>query len=133
MLASPGRRRGWAFLFPLLALGWAGSAADGRPSGFELVTVVAVCGLSGIAWQLLHRRDLVDRLTYAAASVVGMAVVFAVFGPDRVSVLPTQLAVGVGAVLAGCVYTEQWWRSRDEARALAHDARSRTSAASPLG
>ena len=109
------RRFGAAFVLPLVALLWAGQVGhDAQATGANLLAVAVVCGAAGVAWQLLHRRDLVDRLTHFAAAFTVIAVFF--FGlaawDSHVS-SPIGGGVGLGGVLTGLVFTEQWLRSRD--------------------
>ncbi|KQQ43878.1 hypothetical protein [Nocardioides sp. Leaf307] len=113
------RRHGAAFVLPLAALVWSAQVGlDERATGADLSAVAAVSGASGAAWQLLHRRDLVDRLTHFAAAFTVVAVLlFAVvaWGSPVSSSLGT--GVGLGGVLTGLVHTEQWLRGRDRRRA----------------
>lgn len=117
----PAQRLGAAFVLPLIAVVWASRIGDGREvDGASLFAVAAVCGAAGVAWQLLHRRDLVDRLTYAAAVVAVMAVIFFPVAWDSPVGADTGpgLGVGLAAVLTGLVYAEQWQRGRDERQGL---------------
>lgn len=112
---NPTRRRvGAAFVLPLVALLWSGRVGfDAPATGAEVVAVAVTCGAAGAAWQVLHRRDLVDRLTGAAAAFAVLAVSFALAAWD--SAVTSSLGTGVGlcAVLTGLVYAEQWLRGRD--------------------
>jgi hypothetical protein len=102
---------------PLVALLWAGQVGhDTRATGANLLAVAVVCGAAGVAWQLLHRRDLVDRLTHFASAFTVLAILFGVAwgSPVRSSI---GGGVGLAAVLTGLVYTEQYLRSRDWRRA----------------
>lgn len=120
------RRHGAAFVVPLVALLWAGQVGeDERATGARLLAVAVVCGAAGVAWQLLHRRDLVDRLThFAAAFTVAAVFFFAVVWDSPVS-SSIGSGVGAGAVLTGLVHTEQWLRARD--RRLARRTKSQGS------
>lgn len=115
MLKFASKWRGWAFLLPTAALLWARGLDDtGRPIGSELLLIAIVCAFAGIAWQLLCRRDLVNRLTYFAAAFTATAASFGVMSDERLTQFPTELGIGMGGVLTGLVYTEQWLRSRRE-------------------
>ena len=109
------RRHGAAFVLPLVALLWAGQVGHHeQATGASLLAVAVVCGAAGVAWQLLHRRDLVDRLTHFAAAFTVIAIFL--FGPaawDSHVSSAIGGGVGLGGVLTGLVYTEQWLRSRD--------------------
>ena len=106
------RRHGAAFLLPLGALLVTPDAGRGAPTGAELFLVAALCAASGVAWQVLHRRDLVDRLTHFAAAFTVLCAVYALLWDVEVS-SSLNLGVGLGAVLTGLVYAEQWLRGRD--------------------
>jgi hypothetical protein len=109
-------RSGWAWLLPAFGLGF-GTA------GHELFGAgrvpFAVAGLVlGAAWQLLYRRDVVDRLT--VPTVLACLAVGFVLASGEVLVVgdesaPTEgvLLYG-GGVLAGLVLAEQYLRRRDE-------------------
>lgn len=112
------RRHGAAFILPLIALSWAEQLGEGQKfTGSDLFFVVSVCGAAGVAWQLLHRRDLVDRLTHFASAftVVAAFLVFAAWDSSLSSAM--GVGTGLGAVLAGVVYTEQFLRDRDRRHA----------------
>jgi len=107
-------RRPWAFVMPLIALG-VGRAVGVEVTPSWMVLVVAITGLTcGASWQLLYRRDLVDRLTYFAAFFVVSIALVAVIPGASVTTAPAGLAISLSGVLAGLVYTEQWLRGRDE-------------------
>jgi hypothetical protein len=110
----PARRRGWAFLLPLAVLFWAGNlTATAAPTGGRLFAVSLIGILAGGAWQFLHRRDMVDRLThFAAAFTVVAAMLFPQVWSSPFS-SSIGLGVGAAAILTGCVYGEQWLRARD--------------------
>ncbi len=115
----PPRRHGAAFVLPLAALVWAAQVGHhGSATGADLLVVAAVSGATGAAWQLLHRRDLVDRLTHFAAAFTVVAVFFlGVVAWDSPVSAPLGGGVGLGGVLTGLVTTEQWQRGRDRRRA----------------
>lgn len=112
---APARRRArGAWLLPFFAWGWSGAGDPAEPTGARLLAVVAVCASAGALWQLLHRRDLVDRLTHFSCAFTLITVtVFALTWGDPVS-SSMQAGVGLCAVLTGLVFAEQWLRSRDE-------------------
>ena len=116
------RRYGAAFLLPLAALLWANHVGASRPAtGADLLEVAAVCVTSGVAWQVLHRRDLVDRLTHFASGFTVLSVLLFGMAWDATWSFSIGLGVGLSAVLTGCVYTEQWLRARDLRRVRAQD------------
>jgi hypothetical protein len=95
-------------------------------TGARLLAVVAVCVSAGALWQLLYRRDLVDRLTHFSCAFSLVAVtVFALTWGDPVS-SSMQAGVGLCAVLTGLVFAEQWLRSRDERAAHQRGSTSAT-------
>lgn len=99
---------------PLIALGVGRAAGDQVTPPGDLL-VVAVAGLvCGAAWQLLYRRDLVDRLTYFAAFFVVSMALLAVLPDGQVSDATVGTTIALTGVLAGLVYTEQWLRDRAE-------------------
>jgi hypothetical protein len=114
MLTFASKRRPWAFVLPLVALGVGRSAGDEVTQRGDLLVVVVAGLVCGVAWQLLYRRDLVDRLTYFAAFfVVSMGLVVVL--PDAyIGSAAVGTTVAVGGVLTGLVYTEQWLRGRAE-------------------
>ena len=101
-----------------------GLGSDGLTSG-TLLAVVGAGLLCGAAWQLLYRRDLVDRLTYFSAFfVVGIALPAVLPGGNMTSE-PAGSVFALCGVLTGLVYTEQWLRGRAE-----HEARRQVEHAS---
>lgn len=92
---------------------WIVGSADGRSLGW-----VTGAGLvAGIAWQLVARRDLVDRLTFPALCVVVVVGMLGALGTlPYVSSDETQLNYWA-AVVAGLVATEAVWRNVDAWRA----------------
>ena len=115
----PRRRVGAAFVVPLVALFWAGQVQDDAATGANLLVVAVTCGAGGAAWQLLHRRDLADRLTHFASAFT--VVTLFVFTVAWHAPLTSSFGFGVGlaGVLTGLVYAEQWlrWREWRAARA----------------
>jgi ABC-type nitrate/sulfonate/bicarbonate transport system permease component len=78
----------------------------------------AVAGLVlGAAWQLLYRRDLVDRLivpTVVMCVVVGLRLVSGEeLLVDDEAVSPESVLLYVGGVLAGLILAEAYLRRRD--------------------
>ncbi|QVT79916.1 hypothetical protein ENKNEFLB_02306 [Nocardioides aquaticus] len=119
------RRHGAAFVLPLISVFWAGELGHGgRFTGSDLFAVVALCGASGVAWQLLHRRDVVDRLTHFASAFTVVTAFLVVAAWDSSLSSAMGAGTGLGAVLVGLVYTEQLLRDRDRrqasTRATAH-------------
>lgn len=113
-----GRRRTrnqWAFLIPSVVLACAGASGEVDGShGNRLFVVLTLTVLAGAAWQSLHRRDLVARLTRLVGVVLtASAALFIGAWRDEVR---SSLDVSVGAfgVLAGCVLAENWLRLRDD-------------------
>lgn len=110
------RKHAWAFLVPLVAVWLCDTITeDGPTSGARLLAVCLIGVAAGTAWQLLHRRDLVDRLT-VCVSVFGVwtASVFGVLWRAPISLSFDVSEVCAAGILAGCVYCEQWqrWRRR---------------------
>jgi hypothetical protein len=107
------RTFGGAFLIPVVAfVACAGIGSDSSPTG----RLAGIAGLSGVvagaAWQVLHRRDLADRLThFTALFSIGALGFFALSWSDQVH---SSLGVGIvsGGILTGLVWTEQWFRWR---------------------
>ena len=123
-------RSGWAWMLPAFGLGF-GTA------GHELFDAgrvpFAVAGLVlGAAWQLLHRRDVVDRLTVPtvlACSAVGLVLATRqelVLGDEAASAEAVLLYAG--GVLAGVVLAEQYLRRRDRLSPEAAPATTRGTA-----
>lgn len=111
------RRYGLAFLLPVLAIVLSdGLWHDGQPTGATYVTVAALTVTAGAGWQLLARRDLVDRLTHIAAIYVALAVLLATSWGAAVSIGGGSW-IGLGGVLTGLVLAEQWLRDRESRRA----------------
>lgn len=108
-----------AFLLPTAVLLYAGSVGlDEEVTGRPLFFVALAGVLAGALWQFLHRRDLVDRLTFFASAFTVTALSILVAGWSSTVTSTLGLGVGLGAVLTGCVYMEQWLRSRDARRAV---------------
>lgn len=109
---------GAAFILPLISLSWTLQLDHGQKfTGSDLFFVVSLCGAAGVAWQLLHRRDLVDRLTHFASAFTVVAAFFVFAAWDNSLSSAMGLGAGLGAVLAGVVYTEQFLRDRDRRQA----------------
>ncbi|KAA1423174.1 hypothetical protein [Nocardioides antri] len=114
MLTFASKRRPWAFIMPLGALGVGRAAGDEVTQPGDLLVVVVVGLVCGVAWQLLYRRDLVDRLTYFAAFFVVSMGLMVVLPEAEIGSAPLGSTVALCGVLAGLIYTEQWLRSRAE-------------------
>ncbi|QIK66397.1 hypothetical protein G7072_08520 [Nocardioides sp. HDW12B] len=127
--APPARRGGAAFLLPLLAVLWASeTGAEGRTTGRELFTVAVVCVAAGAAWNLLHRRDLADRLTHLAACFSVVVVIHLGYAWDSAVSSSAGTGWGLLGVVTGLVWAEQWSRHRDSRRRAraARASRART-------
>ena len=105
------RARG-AFLLPVIAVVWASGFSADRPTGATLATVVIVCAAAGALWQLLHRRDLADRLTHFASGFTVACLFF--FPMVWKASTSSSISGGFGllAVFTGLVYAEQFLRWR---------------------
>lgn len=114
MLTFASKRRPWAFVLPLVALGVGRSTGDDVTQRGDLLVVVVAGLVCGVAWQLLYRRDLVDRLTYFAAFFVVSTGLMVVLPDAQFGSAAVGTTVALGGVLAGLVYTEQWLRGRAE-------------------
>lgn len=102
-----------AFVIPLVAWLWAGAFASVRATGGELAIVVTVCFVSGAVWQLLHRRDLADRLTHFSSAFLVMCVFFLPMAWSTEASSSLGTGFGLLAVFAGLVYAEQFLRWRE--------------------
>jgi hypothetical protein len=114
MLTFASKRRLWAFVMPLLAFGVGRASGNEVPPPGEVLVVAGVGLVCGAAWQLLYRRDLVDRLTYFAAFFVVSMGLVAVLPDTHVRSGSVGATIALCGVLAGLVYTEQWLRGRAE-------------------
>jgi len=104
-----------AFLIPAAALAASSSVVSdaSSPTGVRLLVLSAVGFAAGTIWQLLHRCDLVDRLTYFASAFIVWAIFLCGLSwHDQWQPSP-GMGVCMAAILAGCVYCERWqrWRS----------------------
>lgn len=104
-----------AFLIPAAALAASSSVVSDAAlsTGVRLLVVSAIGFAAGTVWQLIYRRDLVDRLTYFASAFIVWAVFLCgLSGHDQWQPSP-GMGVCMAAILAGCVYCERWhrWRS----------------------
>jgi hypothetical protein len=94
--------------FWLLPFGVLSGAGDDGPA------TLAVGLALGVAWQLVYRRDLVDRLTVVAVFLtVGAATAFLMRAVAGNVTVDLSHAGGALACLAGLVLTEQALRARD--------------------
>ena len=102
----------WAFLVPYFSSSVAAVIAIHLEAPRVVHFTIGVA--AGVVWQLLYRRDLASRLTFAAV-VVSVAVVGALVtrSPIFWDDMNTAGLWGVGVVL-GLIYTEhvQRWRDR---------------------
>lgn len=128
----PARRGGAAFLLPVLALLWASEAgADRRATGQDLFTVAVVCAAAGAAWNLLHRRDLADRLTHLAACFSVVVVINLGLAWDSRVSSSAGTGWGLLGVVTGLVWAEQCSRHRDSRRRARAARMSRVHTGSP--
>lgn len=107
------------WLLPFLAIGMGDQLVlPNLASGRTLAAAWLAGGVAGTAWQLLYRRDLVDRLTYFAAAIV----VWIVLGAVTDAHLSLWGSVGSEfaalGVLVALIYTEQWHRWRQHRHAV---------------
>lgn len=111
-MSSPpvGLVRRKAFLFPLVAMLYIAFSSAGQSTGADLALAAATCVVSGGLWQLLHRRDLADRLTHLASGFTATCVFFLpiVWG-DPLSSMDVAL-FGLLGIVTGLVYAEQFYR-----------------------
>lgn len=107
----------WAFVLPWAALSLGQpSHTDGVCAGATATHYAApfyVSCVAGAAWQVLNRRDLVDRVSiWAVLLVVAIGVGSLVSHDCAANVLLTL--VGLLGVAAGVVLAEAWHRHRDK-------------------
>lgn len=116
--AAPTRERRWAWQLPALTL-LAAASFDTDADGPALRVVLGVWLLAGLGvgatWQLLYRRDLVDRfrplaLLYVALMVTGLVV--GSVSSDRGQLF---LDVAAASIAAGAVLAESRLRRNDSA------------------
>ena len=108
----PKRRRA-AFVIPFVAVG-VGMRLEIEPTSTNRITfgLALVVGLgSGILWQVLDRRDVVNRLRFPTVALLSGLLVFAGFGAGTLS---TDVLASGACMAAGLVLTELWWRRQDE-------------------
>ena len=98
---------------PLVALASTSGDDPARPTGSQLLVVVAVCAVAGALWQVLHRRDLADRLTPITALFSTTVIPFLAIGWDDPVSSSVQAGMGLCAVVTGLVFTEQCLRGLD--------------------
>ena len=112
---------------------WLVPAAVIQMHGFSDRSVVLASTLTGVAWQLVHRRDLADRLVVLAIFWVVLGCGTAVLdGAEvRLDVGPTTATVGI---VMGLVATEQVLRFLEGRRILRQQAqRAHHESAVPTG
>ncbi len=125
-------RQGWAWLVPLVCGGLVGTLDTlGLAMGIQQA-VAYVLGLgAGVAWQLLYRRDLVDRGWFIAVVFSIGAAMNLVNDGDIGIDASTATLVYLACVVVGLVLCERFLRWRDAraaAPAVPGDATRRTSA-----
>lgn len=107
------KRRPAAFVIPFIAVG-VGTRLQVEPTSTNRLAfgLALVLGLgAGILWQVLDRRDVVNRLRFPAVALLAGLVVFAGLG---VGTLSTDVLASGACMAAGLVLTELWWRRQDE-------------------
>jgi len=108
---KPQLRAQWSWVVPWVAAGI--TPVITSHVGAPRVVNVVVGLVAGIAWQLLHRRDLASRLTFMAACVTVLVVLTLVsrssFEWDDMNTAGL-FAIGV---LLGLIYTEHVQRLHD--------------------
>ena len=113
-------RREWAWVVAWFSVYVASLVEDLTHAGRAPYFLVGIAG--GAYWQLLHRRDLVSRLTFVAALVtVGIGLVLVTREPFVWDDMDTVGLHAIG-VLVGLVFTEQYLRRRDATRRTAEPA-----------
>jgi hypothetical protein len=112
-------RAGLAWLLPWAALGLGEEVVAANMASARWLSVAFLCGaLAGVLWQVLYRRDLVDRLTFFAGLIL-ILVAFGAIGGARVSMQNSagETFAGLG-ILAALVFTERSQRALDERRSI---------------
>lgn len=120
-------RRDWAWVLPCVGMGLGEGVA--ALTGADRVPYLLTGLVAGAAWQVLHRRDLVARLTAPAAFVLVFVGTTLLLGGSLdlrdETIGPEALLLYVGGVLVALVLTEQYQR-RQDGRALRPEAPGRT-------
>lgn len=112
-------RTGLTWLLPWAALGFGEELVATNMASARWLSVAFMCGaVAGVLWQVLYRRDLVDRLTFFAGLILAL-VAFGAIGGARVSMQNSagETFAGLG-ILAALVFTERWQRARDERHSI---------------
>lgn len=121
------RRRDWAWMLPFIGMLLSQGAA--ALTGADRAAYLFGGLLVGAAWQLLHRRDLADRLVFPVVLTL-VALGFAVVRGEPIELAedtagPEAVLLYVAGILAALVLTEQQLRHR-ERRALSAGAPARS-------
>ncbi|WP_459981104.1 hypothetical protein [Nocardioides sp. AN3] len=113
-VADEQQRRAWrrAWIIPLAAMSVAGAAATAlRDAGVSPPQVMSVCffvgAMGGAGWQVLNRRDFVDRFFGWSLMLAVVMLLIALPGVE------SSAGGGAGAlpgVVVGVVLTEGWMR-----------------------
>jgi len=91
-------------LAAVVAAGWSDTGGD--ISGSRLLGLVLTGSILGSTWQLVGRRDVVDRLAAAACSFLALGLVAGLMGlTSRYEVRSGFLVMG-GAIVSGLVVAE---------------------------
>jgi drug/metabolite transporter (DMT)-like permease len=109
---------GWAWVVGCAGLGTGGDvAARFDESALWLALGLAIAGAAGVAWQVLYRRDLADRLFWLSVLLVVATLLWgtlpAIPGAGEPSHKDLAGLLSFPGLIAGLVLTEQWLRRRD--------------------
>lgn len=113
-MARPVRSSAW--ILPLFAVGLAWSIApallnSGWEPSFAIAISVLLGTVGGAAWQLRHRRELVDRFV-TFALFFSICMLLPLFAPDNIEFFGQEGTWALPGVLNGVVLAEQWLRWR---------------------
>jgi hypothetical protein len=114
--AAPRQVYSWAWMLPLASVGLAPSIAPalisaGWESAFAIAISVLLGTAGGVAWQLLHRREFVDRFVPFALFFT-FIMLLPLFAPDNTEFSREEGAWALPGVLNGVVLAEWWLRLR---------------------
>lgn len=110
----------WAWMFPLAAVGLASSIAPaltdaGWKPDFAIATSLLVGTAGGAVWQLLHRREFVDRFL-PFALFFSFCMLLPLFAPDNIVFSRPEGTWALPGVVNGVVLSEWWLRWRQPNR-----------------